>query len=98
MNENEFLRTSRNQLATDYQRLRETLKTTQELLARSDEAMREAQSELQNAATVNQRLTKKVADLEAQHQRYLIETDRMLASLREELDEVLVSEINSGAR
>lgn len=93
MRENELLRASRDTLTNDNQRLRETLQTTQDLLARSNQAIEAASEQLNASDATNQRLTQKIADMESQHKRYLMDTERMLNSLRDELDEVLVSEI-----
>lgn len=96
MRENELLRNSRKILSADNDRLKADLAQKVALLSRTDEAMTEAQSALQNVELANKRLTQKLADLERKHQQYLIETDRMLTSLKDELDDVLVSEINHG--
>ncbi|QDT10266.1 hypothetical protein K239x_22220 [Planctomycetes bacterium K23_9] len=94
MHENEQLRNAKKNIAGDNERLRESLKSTQDLLARTNDAVRAAQIQLQNAENANRRLREQVAQAESKHKRYLMETDRMLTSLRDELDEVLVSEIN----
>jgi hypothetical protein len=97
MRENQVLRSARDSALADNQRLRDQLASAKSLLARSNTAMTAARGELQSAEVTNKSLRQKIVDLETQHRKSLIETDRILSSLRDELDEVLVSEINFNA-
>ncbi|MDM4016777.1 hypothetical protein [Roseiconus lacunae] len=77
-------------------RLREKLASTEYLLNTSNEAVTEAQDEMDQLTQDNRQLQRQLSDSEAKYNRYLRETDRMLESIREELDEVLVRELSSG--
>jgi hypothetical protein len=97
MRENQVLRSARDSALADNQRLRDQLAAAKSLLARSNTAMTAARGELQSAEATNKSLRRKIDDLETQHKRSLIETDRILSNLRDELDEVLVNEISFNA-
>ena len=92
--ENRELRRARDSALAENQRMRQSIQQNQVLLSRSNDAITMATTELQNAELANKTLREKIAVLEEEHKRYLIETDRMLSSLRDDLDEVLVNEIN----
>lgn len=77
------------------ERLREKLTSTQSLLQNSTEAVASAQDEMDRLTHENRQLERKLAEAESKYNRYLRETDRMLESIREELDEVLVRELST---
>ncbi len=74
-------------------RLLEELQKSRELLAELNAAMTSAHQELMYAESTNAELRAKLNDLESEHQRALLETDRMLDSIRNELDDALMREI-----
>ncbi len=76
-------------------RLKEKLAQSENLLGRSTQAVEAAHQEIESLGVVNRDLQKKLNESEQRHGRYLMETDRMLQSIREELDDVLVREISS---
>ncbi len=91
--ENELLQLSRASVLADNQRLRDQLNATKDLLERMKSAMTGAQEELENAAHANLQLKQKVAELERQQKRNQLDTERMLESIRGELDDVLMREM-----
>lgn len=93
--QNEMLTAKQQGLAAENQRLRESLQTTRDLLARSEQAMSRAKVQLELAEIKNAELQESIAARDREHQRFVRETDRMLNTIRDELDEVLVGEINA---
>jgi hypothetical protein len=91
--ENELLRITRESVFGDNQRLRDQLKATEDLLARIKVAMIDAKDELENAAKANRELKQQIVDIEREHKRSKSETDRLLGSIRGELDDVLMREM-----
>lgn len=73
--------------------LRETLnkKVNEERLFR--EAMANANTQLEQAYQENKRLNQKIAELEELARRQAIETERVLQSIKEELDQVVVGQV-----
>ncbi|WP_143543899.1 hypothetical protein [Rhodopirellula sp. MGV] len=80
----------------EVERLREKLASTNALLQSSTDAVAKAQEEMDRLTYENRQLERKLAESESKYNRYLRETDRMLESIREELDEVLVRELSAG--
>ncbi|MEM0925687.1 MAG: hypothetical protein AAGJ83_06600 [Planctomycetota bacterium] len=76
-------------------RLREKLLETQSLLTDSSQAVQTAKEEIDLLVDSNRQLQQDLDASETRYNRYLAETDRMLDSIREELDDVLVREISS---
>ena len=79
-------------------RLKDRLLQTQDLLTRSNEAVAAAKTEIDTLSIRNKTLSQRLREAEDQHNKHLLETDRMLHSIRQELDDVLVREISSGNR
>lgn len=93
--ENGDLKAKLAMIDAENQRLKEKLAQSESLLSRSTEAVESAYEEIEAGRLLNRELEKKLADVEQQHNRHLLETDRMLQSIREELDSVLVREISA---
>lgn len=91
--ENELLKRSRESVLADNQRLRDQLNAAKDLLERMKTAMTGAQQELENAANANLHLQQKIAELERQQTRSQHDTERLLESIRGELDDVLMREM-----
>jgi hypothetical protein len=79
-------------------RLKETLAETQTMLQRSTVAIEQAKQEIDALVTENRQLTGKLREAETRYNRHLMETDRMLQSIRDELDDALVREISATGR
>ena len=93
--ENESLKSSQRSMSADNKQLRDQLRSTQDLLRRTEVAMQRAQDELTTAEKRNAELKETVARLKLDQSRFAEQTNRMLDSIREELDNALVSEINA---
>lgn len=93
--ENETLKASQRALLAEKERLKETVRLNQEMIAKSEKAMSHATEQLKAADRQNLEWERKYAALQQEHERFVKETDRTLDSIRNDLDEVLVSEINA---
>lgn len=82
-------------LDAENKRLKEKLLQSERLLDRSTEAVESAHQEIDALSATNRDLQTKLTDSEQRYNRHLMETDRMLQSIREELDGVLVREISA---
>lgn len=93
--ENGDLKAKLAMLDAENKRLKEKLDQTETLLGRSTKAVEGAYEEIEATRQINRELQTKLNDAEQKYNRYLMETDRMLQSIREELDDVLVREISA---
>ena len=93
--ENEQLRSSQESLLADNQRLKDQLEDKEDLFDQIGIAMSKAQLELEKAAQENQRLKYEISKLQRQQQRGQQATERMLESIRGELDDVLMREMTA---
>jgi hypothetical protein len=91
--ENELLRSAKESLNAENQRLRNLLKDNRQLLAEIQAAIGVAQEELTNAKQRNGILEEKIAQLEREQKAQQIETARLLDSIRNNLDDVLMREM-----
>ncbi|NND95823.1 MAG: hypothetical protein HKN47_00670 [Pirellulaceae bacterium] len=96
--ENARLKSSRDTLTVENRRLTEQLRSAQNLLQRMQQAMGDANGELETLANENRTLQQKITDLETEQKRQLYDADRMLQSIRQELDDVLMREISFNNR
>lgn len=92
------LRNTQQSLLSQNRQLREELDATNSLLARVDAAMRDAEAQLREANYTNEELNQRIAEMEREHNQYLLQTDRMLESIRTELDDVLMREIAAAGK
>ncbi|QDV44121.1 hypothetical protein Enr13x_39830 [Stieleria neptunia] len=95
LEENGDLKAKLAMLDAENKRLKEKLDQTETLLGRSTKAVEGAYEEIEATRQINRELQTKLDDAEQKYNRYLMETDRMLQSIREELDDVLVREISA---
>ncbi len=93
--ENGDLKAKLAMLDAENKRLKEKLDQTETMLGRSTKAVEGAYEEIEATRQINRELQTKLNDAEQKYNRYLMETDRMLQSIREELDDVLVREISA---
>lgn len=93
--ENETLKASQRALIAEKKSMRESINYKESLLAKSELAVSSAMEQLKAAERRNAELEQRYAALEKEHERFVRDTDRTLDSIRNELDEVLVSEINA---
>jgi hypothetical protein len=93
--ENEQLKSARESLLSDNQRLKQQAATSRELLNRMSTAITGAEQALQKAEIANQELARQVAEAQRQQKQDQLNADRMLQSIRDELDDVLMREISS---
>lgn len=93
--ENGDLKAKLAMLESENRRLKEKYSESENTLARSTNAVKEAQKEIEALVNSNADLQKRLDESEKRYNRHLLETDRMLQSIREELDDVLVREISS---
>lgn len=93
--ENGDLKAKLAMLDAENKRLKEKLDQTETLLGRSTKAVEGAYEEIEATRQINRELQTKLNEAEQKYNRYLMETDRMLQSIREELDDVLVREISA---
>ena len=94
--ENARMKRAGQKLLADNRRLQTELGTRDDLLNRVQAAMTEAQEKLAAANHLNQRLKDKVTMLENQQQQRELATQRMLTTVRAELDDALMREISAG--
>jgi hypothetical protein len=93
--ENGDLKAKLAMIDAENKRMREKLAQTETLLGRSTQAVEAAYKEIETMRTINRELQTKLSESEQKYNRYLMESDRMLQSIREELDNVLVREITA---
>ncbi|MCA9140198.1 MAG: hypothetical protein KDB00_25675 [Planctomycetales bacterium] len=93
--ENGDLKAKLAMMDAEIKRLKDKLTQSETLLGRSTEAVEAAHQEIQTLSATNKQLQTSLSDSQQQYNRYLLETDRMLQSIREELDDVLVREISA---
>jgi hypothetical protein len=98
LEENGDLKTRVAMMEAEHARLKEKLAQTQAMLQRSSVAIEQAKQEIDNLVSENRQLTGKLREAETRYNRHLMETDRMLQSIRDELDDVLVREISATGR
>lgn len=95
LEENDSLKRNVAMLEAENAQLQERLSQTQTLLSRSTVAIEQAKQEMEALVRENKQLSSKLQEAEAKHHRQLMETDRMLQSIRDELDDVLIREISA---
>jgi hypothetical protein len=93
--ENEQLKSARESLVSENQRLKQQVATSRDLLNRMSTAITGAEQALQEAEIANQELTRQVAAAQRKQQQDRLNADRTLQSIRDELDDVLMREITS---
>ncbi|WP_182869996.1 hypothetical protein [Stieleria mannarensis] len=93
--ENGDLKAKLAMMDAEIKRLKEKLAQSETLLERSNEAIESAYDEIEATRQLNRDLQTKLSDAELKYNRYLMETDRTLQSIRQELDDVLVREISA---
>ena len=93
--QNEQLKSARDSLLSDNQRLKDQVAASRDLLNRMSTAISQAEQTLKNAELANQELKRQIADVQRQQQRDQLNADRALQSIRDELDDVLMREITS---
>ena len=91
--ENEQLHVTADALTAENERLRSELKRYSDLLEQSETAIESATLSLTSALKANQQLKHEVGNLRLQQQRKQLDTDRLLQSIRGELDDVLMREM-----
>ena len=82
-------------LLSDVRNLRQQIARKDELLVRVEDAMSVATEELMTAKAENQVLKKKIAAMESQQRQQEMANERVLSSIRVELDDALMREISS---
>lgn len=93
--ENGDLKAKLAMMDAENRRLKDKLAQSESLLGRSTQAVEAAHEEIQALSATNKQLQASLSDSQQKYNRYLLETDRMLQSIREELDDVLVREISA---
>ena len=93
--ENMKLKAIHTSLQAEIQRLKKDAESTEAFIDRMGLAVSNAQQELTRLEKRNEDLRKELVDLESEKKRQQLEHDRMLQSIRDELDDVLMREIAS---
>ena len=91
--ENDRLRSAKAALNAENQRLQRVLSENRKLLADIEAAIESANQELANANQHNEELQNKIVKLEAAQKAQQLETARLLDSIRNNLDDVLMREM-----
>ena len=93
--ENALLRGQQDVLQREVSRLREQLSASQNLVTKMQTAISDASDELRMLDVENQTLRSKISSLENENARQKLEARRMMTSIQQELDDILVREINA---
>lgn len=93
--ENRMLKSERDALIVENQRLRNLLDENRELLSRIEKAIAAARQELQHANGDNDKLKRQIFELENMQRSQQMESERLLDSIRQRLDDVLMREISN---
>jgi hypothetical protein len=96
--ENAVLKTKLSKLQSDSERLQRRLLETQNLLQKATAAVETAREEIEGLEASNENLNQKLIEAQQLQKRYLRERDRMLDSIRNELDDVLMREIATAGK
>jgi hypothetical protein len=91
--ENEKLIADRESLIERNMRLQRELEASKTMIGKLNAALSDAEKSLDEADSTNRALRQQLASLRSEHERSLLATDRMLDSLRAELDDMLMREI-----
>lgn len=92
--ENEKLTADRESLIQRNMRLQRELEASKTMIGKLNAALADVEKSLDDADSTNRALRQQLASLRSEHERSLLATDRMLDSLRSELDDMLMREIS----
>ncbi|MFN3191388.1 MAG: hypothetical protein ACE361_12775 [Aureliella sp.] len=91
--ENEQLKLDRQSLVDRIERLLSELESTKRSLAKSGGQVESLNQRLEKSKGTNRDLEQQLTALRSEHEKSLLETDRMLTSIRAELDDLVMREV-----
>ncbi|MEM8736300.1 MAG: hypothetical protein AAGG44_18870 [Planctomycetota bacterium] len=96
--ENEQLKLDRQSLVDRIERLLKELESTKRSLSKSGGQVESLNQQLEDERGMNRDLQRELTALKSEHQQSLLETDRMLSSIRAELDDLVMREVAANAK
>ena len=91
--ENEQLKLDRQSLMDRIERLLKELDSTKRSLAKAGGQVESLNQQIDAARGSNRDLERQLTELRSEHEKSLLETDRMLSSIRAELDDLVMREV-----